>query len=49
MLLTWLWLCGGSAVRWGGGGAVEIPPELLLVFSVDHLKHTLVHNIGLTG
>lgn len=49
MLLTWLWLCGGSAVRRGGGGAVEIPPELLLVFSVDHLKHTLVHNIGLTG
>lgn len=28
---------------------VKVPPELLLVLGVDHVKHTLVHHISLTG
>ena len=28
---------------------MQVPPELLLVFSVNQLKHTLVHHVGLAG
>lgn len=28
---------------------MQVPPELLLVFSVDQLEHTLVHHVRLEG
>ena len=44
--LTWqgrLWLGQGRRVE----SPVQVPPELLLVLSVDELKHTLVHHVRL--
>lgn len=48
MIQTW-GISGGSLCHRWVEGPVQVPPELLLVISVDQLKHTLVHHVSLEG